>query len=81
MQFRQLEYFVALARERHFARAASACYVSQPALSEAIRKLEHELGVPLVLRGSNFEGLTRRGIAWSSGREGSSRTVTRWSMK
>jgi DNA-binding transcriptional LysR family regulator len=37
--FRQLEYFVALARERHFARAASARYVSQPALSEGIRGL------------------------------------------
>lgn len=68
MQFRQLEYFVALARERHFARAAAVCYVSQPALSEAIRKLEHELGVPLVQRGSNFEGLTPEGerlILWA----------------
>ena len=45
MLFRQLEYFVALAREKHFARAANACYVSQPALSEAIRKLENELKV------------------------------------
>ncbi|MBY8863374.1 LysR family transcriptional regulator [Nocardia sp. CA2R105] len=61
MLFRQLEYFVALARERHFARAASACYVSQPALSEAIRKLEHELNVPLVRRGHAFEGLTPEG--------------------
>jgi DNA-binding transcriptional LysR family regulator len=61
MLFRQLEYFVALARERHFARAASACYVSQPALSEAIRKLEHELKVPLVRRGQKFEGLTPEG--------------------
>jgi DNA-binding transcriptional LysR family regulator len=61
MLFRQLEYFVALARERHFARAAKSCYVSQPALSEAIRKLEHELGVPLVLRGAHFEGLTPEG--------------------
>ena len=61
MLFRQLEYFVALARERHFARAASACHVSQPALSEAIRKLEHELKVPLVRRGQKFEGLTPEG--------------------
>jgi DNA-binding transcriptional LysR family regulator len=59
--FRQLEYFVALARERHFARAAASCYVSQPALSESIRKLEHELKVPLVRRGQNFEGLTPEG--------------------
>jgi DNA-binding transcriptional LysR family regulator len=68
MQFRQLEYFVALARERHFARAASACYVSQPALSEAIRKLEHELKVPLVRRGQSFEGLTPEGerlVLWA----------------
>lgn len=61
MLFRQLEYFVALAQERHFARAASACYVSQPALSEAIRKLEQELKVPLVRRGQKFEGLTPEG--------------------
>ncbi|MFY2859342.1 LysR family transcriptional regulator [Mycobacterium sp. THU-M104] len=61
MLFRQLEYFVALAHERHFARAASVCYVSQPALSEAIRKLERELDVPLVRRGQKFEGLTPEG--------------------
>lgn len=68
MLFRQLEYFVALARERHFARAAAACYVSQPALSEAIRKLERELGVPLVRRGQKFEGLTPEGerlVLWA----------------
>lgn len=35
MLFRQLEYFVAVATERHFARAAEACYVSQPALAGA----------------------------------------------
>ena len=61
MLFRQLEYFVALARERHFAHAANTCHVSQPALSEAIRKLEHELKVPLVRRGQKFEGLTPEG--------------------
>lgn len=68
MLFRQLEYFVALAQERHFARAASACYVSQPALSEAIRKLEQELKVPLVRRGQKFEGLTPEGerlVPWA----------------
>jgi DNA-binding transcriptional LysR family regulator len=66
--FRQLEYFVALARERHFARAAAACFVSQPALSDAIRKLEHELDVPLVVRGHAFEGLTPEGerlVLWA----------------
>src|SRR4051794_41888015 len=58
---RQLEYLVALDRERHFGRAAAACHVSQPALSEAIRSLERELGVPLVVRGRRFEGLTPEG--------------------
>ncbi len=68
MLFRQLEYLVALSRERHFARAAQACYVSQPALSEAIRKLEEELDVPLVRRGRKFEGLTPEGqriVVWA----------------
>jgi DNA-binding transcriptional LysR family regulator len=61
MLLRQLEYLVALARERHFARAAAACFVSQPSLSAAIRKLEHELDVPIVRRGRRFEGLTPEG--------------------
>lgn len=65
---RQLEYLVALARERHFARAATACHVSQPSLSEAIRKLERELDVPLVRRGQRFNGLTPEGervVLWA----------------
>ncbi|MFI9843524.1 LysR family transcriptional regulator [Nonomuraea sp. NPDC051941] len=61
MLLRQLEYLVALARERHFARAAAACHVSQPSLSAAIRKLERELDVPLVRRGQRFAGLTPEG--------------------
>ncbi len=67
MLLRQLEYFVALAQERHFARAAAACFVSQPALSESIRKLEQELKVPLVRRGQKFEGLTPKVIGWCPG--------------
>jgi DNA-binding transcriptional LysR family regulator len=66
--FRQLEYFVAVARERHFARAAEACYVSQPALSAAIAKLERELNVTLINRGHNYEGLTPEGerlVVWA----------------
>ncbi len=43
MFIRQLDYLVTLARERHFARAAEACNVSQPALSGAIRHLEEEI--------------------------------------
>ena len=68
MLLRQLEYFVAVARERHFARAAEACYVSQPALSTAIAKLERELNVTLINRGQNFEGLTLEGerlVVWA----------------
>lgn len=68
MLFRQLEYFVAVANERHFARAAEACYVSQPALSAAIARLEVELGVTLIKRGHSFEGLTPEGerlVPWA----------------
>jgi DNA-binding transcriptional LysR family regulator len=61
VQFRQLEYLVALARENHFARAAAACWVSQPTLSDGIRSLEAELGVAVVLRGHRYEGLTPEG--------------------
>ena len=63
MFLRQLEYLTALARERHFGRAAEACHVSQPALSAAIRKLEHELGVPLVNRQQRYDDLTPQGRA------------------
>ena len=52
MTLTELRYIVAVARERHFGRAAEKCYVSQPTLSVAIRKLEEELGVPLFERGS-----------------------------
>ncbi|WP_156686042.1 LysR family transcriptional regulator [Mycobacterium sp. Marseille-P9652] len=68
MLFRQLEYFVAVAQERHFARAAEKCHVSQPALSAAIAKLERELNVTLINRGHSFEGLTPEGdrlVVWA----------------
>ena len=51
MTLTELRYIVAVARERHFGRAASACFVSQPTLSVAIKKLERELGVVLFERG------------------------------
>jgi len=57
----KLEMFIALARERHFGRAALACGVTQPTLSSAIRMLEEQLGVQLVFRGSRFQGLTPEG--------------------
>lgn len=51
MNLRDLEYLVALSEHRHFGRAAAACYVSQPTLSTQIKKLESELGAPLIERG------------------------------
>jgi LysR family hydrogen peroxide-inducible transcriptional activator len=50
MTFNELRYVVAVARERHFGRAAEACHISQPTLSVAVRKLEDELGVVLFER-------------------------------
>ena len=50
MNFRALQYFVKLAELKHFSKAASACFVSQPTLSTQIAKLEDELGVSLVER-------------------------------
>src|SRR4051794_37958625 len=50
MEMQQVRYFVALARELNFTRAAEQCNVSQPALTRAIQQLEHELGGPLFHR-------------------------------
>jgi DNA-binding transcriptional LysR family regulator len=68
MDIRQLQYLAALAREKHFTRAARACNVTQPTLSGRIRQLEQELGVPIVERGQRFHGLTPEGervIKWA----------------
>ncbi len=61
MLLRHLQYLVALSRARHFARAASACAVTQPTLSSGIKQLEDEMGVLLVFRGQRFEGFTPEG--------------------
>jgi DNA-binding transcriptional LysR family regulator len=62
MNIRHLRFFVALARERHHGRAAAACNVTQPTLSEAIRQLECELEIPLIDRhGRRYRGLTPQG--------------------
>jgi LysR family hydrogen peroxide-inducible transcriptional activator len=53
MTLTELRYLVTLARENHFGRAAEKCFVSQPTLSVAIRKLEEELGVPLFERSAS----------------------------
>lgn len=58
---RKYLYLIALAREKHFGRAAAACHVSPSTLSSAIRDLETELGVAVVERGKQFAGLTPEG--------------------
>ncbi|MEK7737631.1 MAG: hydrogen peroxide-inducible genes activator [Pseudomonadota bacterium] len=54
MTLTDLRYIVVLARERHFGRAAEKCFVAQPTLSVAVKKLEEELGVTLFERGSEI---------------------------
>ena len=81
LTLRQLRYFDALARERHFGRAAEHCAVSQPALSVQIKDLEESLGFALFERGPRQVRLTTRGeafarraatfyVRWRSGRMG-----------
>ncbi|MBO0126666.1 LysR family transcriptional regulator [Agrobacterium tumefaciens] len=57
----KLEFFIALARAEHFGRAAEECGISQPSLSAAIRQLEDQLGVVLVVRAARYQGLTPEG--------------------
>ena len=61
MTLTELKYIVAVARERHFGKAADACHVSQPTLSVAIKKLEDELEVKLFERSSNEITVTHLG--------------------
>lgn len=61
MTLTELRYIVAVARERHFGRAAEACFVSQPTLSVAIRKLEDELDLKIFERGGSEVGITPLG--------------------
>ncbi len=61
MTLTELKYIVAVARERHFGRAAEACFVSQPTLSVAIKKLEEELAVKIFERGSSEVSVTPLG--------------------
>jgi len=63
MTLTELRYIVAVAREKHFGRAAEACFVSQPTLSVAIKKLEEELDVKLFERGANEVSVTPLGEA------------------
>jgi LysR family hydrogen peroxide-inducible transcriptional activator len=61
MTLTELKYIVAVARERHFGRAADACYVSQPTLSVAVKKLEEELDLKLFERSASEVSVTALG--------------------
>jgi len=61
MTLTELKYIVAVAREKHFGKAAEACFVSQPTLSVAVKKLEEELEVKLFERGSGEIAVTPLG--------------------
>lgn len=61
MTLTELKYIVAVARERHFGKAADACFVSQPTLSVAVKKLEEELDVKLFERSANEITVTALG--------------------
>lgn len=74
----KLEFVLALARERHFGRAAEACGVTQPTLSAGLKQLEDMLGVRLVDRGSRFQGFTAEGervLDWARRIVGDSRAM------
>jgi DNA-binding transcriptional LysR family regulator len=74
----KLEFFLALARERHFGRAADMCGVTQPTLSAGLKQLEGSLGMLLVERGSRFQGLTPEGervLDWAKRIVGDVRTM------
>jgi DNA-binding transcriptional LysR family regulator len=74
----KLEFVLALARERHFGRAAEACGVTQPTLSAGLKQLEDMLGVRLVDRGSRFQGFTAEGervLDWARRIVGDSRAL------
>jgi LysR family hydrogen peroxide-inducible transcriptional activator len=62
MTLTELKYIVAVAREKHFGHAAEACFVAQPTLSVAIKKLEDELGVPIFERGGSEISMTPLGV-------------------
>ena len=76
----KLEFLLALARERHFGRAAEACGVTQPTLSSGVKQIEEQMGVLLVNRGSRFQSFTPEGqrvLDWARRIVGDTRAMTR----
>jgi DNA-binding transcriptional LysR family regulator len=74
----KLDFLLALAREKHFGRAAEACGVTQPTLSAGVKQLEEQMGVLLVNRGSRFKGFTPEGqrvLDWARRIVGDSRAM------
>ncbi|MDX2309166.1 MAG: LysR family transcriptional regulator [Hyphomicrobium sp.] len=74
----KLELLIALARERHFGKAAESCGISQPTLSAAVKSIEEQLGVLIVERGSRFRGFTPEGervLDWARRIVGDVRTM------
>jgi len=74
----KLEFLLALARERHFGRAAESCGVTQPTLSASIKQLEDSFGILLVNRGSRFQDFTAEGeraLEWARRIVGDSRAM------
>ena len=61
MTLTELRYIVAVAREKHFGKAADTCFVSQPTLSVSIKKLESELNTQIFERGNSEISLTEVG--------------------
>ena len=74
----KLAFLLALAREKHFGRAAEACGVTQPTLSAGVKQLEEQMGVLLVNRGSRFKGFTPEGqrvLEWARRIVGDTRSM------
>ena len=68
MEFRTLHYFLTVAQERNITRAAEKLHMAQPPLTRQIKRLEEELGVPLLIRGGRQLQLTEEGRFLQIGR-------------